>query len=83
MTNNGQYSVPGYEDSQHDILLALMDWVENDIAPESIIGTAYANFTTADAVTRQRPICPHPKQARYDGEGDPNDAMSWKCEMLY
>ncbi|KAF3766542.1 tannase and feruloyl esterase [Cryphonectria parasitica EP155] len=83
MTNNGQYSVPGYMNAQHDVLLALMGWVENGTAPDYIIGTAYNNFTTQDAVTRQRPICPHPKQAKYAGEGDPNDPESWTCQLLY
>ncbi|ATZ51286.1 hypothetical protein BCIN_06g07000 [Botrytis cinerea B05.10] len=83
MTNNGQYSVRGYQDAEHDVLLALMDWVENGNAPDSIIGTAYANYTTEDVVTRQRPICAHPKQARFNGTGDPNNAASWTCQMLY
>ncbi|PWY93437.1 tannase-domain-containing protein [Aspergillus sclerotioniger CBS 115572] len=56
MTNNGQYSVPGYQDPKHDVLLALMNWVENGTAPKAIIGTAYENFTTMEKITRQRPI---------------------------
>lgn len=83
MTNNGQYSVPDYQDAEHDVLLALMIWVENGIAPDAIIGTAYNNFTTMDAVTRQRPICAYPKQAIYTGHGDPNDPDNWKCYLLY
>ncbi|KAF7190265.1 putative feruloyl esterase B-1 [Pseudocercospora fuligena] len=83
MTNNGRNSVPGYQDSKHDVLLALMDWVENGTAPEFIIGTAWQNFTTEEVVTRQRPICPHPQLAKYKGEGDPDDANSWECGLLY
>ncbi|PYH90335.1 tannase and feruloyl esterase [Aspergillus ellipticus CBS 707.79] len=83
MTNNGQYSVPGYQDARHDVLLALMDWVENGTAPDAIIGTAYDNFTTLETVMRQRPICAHPKLARWDGKGDPDETGSWACELLY
>lgn len=83
MTNNGEYSVPGYKDPKHDVMYALMDWVENGNAPDYIIGTAWANFTTQNRVTRQRPICPHPQQARYRGSGDPNNASMWECKLLY
>ncbi|KAJ5094861.1 hypothetical protein N7456_010722 [Penicillium angulare] len=52
MTNNGENSVPGYEDARHDVMYALMDWVENGKAPDYIIGTAWDNFTTQNQVTR-------------------------------
>lgn len=83
MTNNGQYSVPGYQDPEHDVLLALMNWVENGTAPDYIIGTAYENFTTEETITRQRPICRHPQFAKYNGTGDVNSPESWNCELLY
>ncbi|KAJ5714499.1 tannase and feruloyl esterase [Penicillium malachiteum] len=83
MTNNGQYSVPGYHDAEHDVLYALMNWVENGTAPDYIIGTAFSNFTTQDNITRQRPICPYPQQARYNESGDPDSPFSWECKLLY
>ncbi|KAJ5722122.1 tannase and feruloyl esterase [Penicillium malachiteum] len=83
MTNNGQYSVPGYHDAEHDVLYALMNWVENGTAPDYIIGTAFSNFTTQDYITRQRPICPYPQQARYNGSGDPDSPSSWECKLFY
>jgi feruloyl esterase len=76
------HSVPGYEDAAHDILLALMEWTEKGTAPEQIIATKWQNDTLYDEVLRQRPICPYPKQAMYQG-GDANDASNWKCEYLY
>jgi feruloyl esterase len=30
------HGVPGFEDPKHDALLALMQWVEDDVAPEEI-----------------------------------------------
>jgi feruloyl esterase len=34
-------------------------------------------------VTRQRPLCMYPKQAKYTGNGDVNDAANWECKALY
>ncbi|KAJ5758097.1 tannase and feruloyl esterase [Penicillium nucicola] len=81
--NTGTYSTPGYRDSRHDIVLAMMAWVENGTAPNEIVATKWKNDTTADEVLRQRPICHYPYQAKYNGKGDQNDAGSWTCKMLY
>ncbi|KAJ5679799.1 tannase and feruloyl esterase [Penicillium macrosclerotiorum] len=81
--NTGTYSTPGYRDARHDVVLALMAWVENGTAPAEIVATKWKNDTTATEVLRQRPICHYPNQARYDGNGDPDSASSWTCESLY
>jgi hypothetical protein len=54
---------------------ALVDWVENGNAPDSIL----AQNTTGGVVTRTRPLCPYPKTAIYNGSGDPNDASNFHC----
>ena len=77
------YSVPGYSDNQHDILLAIVAWVENGTAPESIIATKYVNDSVEAGVDRQRPVCVYPKQAIYNGSGNPDLAESWGCQSLY
>lgn len=77
------YSVPGFEDEEHDSLKAMMAWVEKGRVPEYIIGTKYVNDTTHDEVLRQRPMCIYPKQAKYTGEGDVDDAANWECKSLY
>ena len=78
-------SVPGYEDAQHDVLLAMMAWVENGTAPEYIIATTYNNDTDplGEGVYRQRPLCMYPKQAKYTGSGDVDAPESWECQSLY
>lgn len=53
---------------------ALVNWVENGVAPDTIP----AQITVA-GVTRNRPLCLHPQTAIYDGVGDPNDAASFSC----
>ncbi|KAI9742102.1 MAG: hypothetical protein M1834_000492 [Cirrosporium novae-zelandiae] len=77
------YGVPGYRDSKHDALLALMAWVENGTAPDEIIATKWYNDTPANGVYRQRPLCVFPKQAKYKGSGDTNAAENWECTSLY
>jgi len=77
------HSVPGFSDPEHDILLALMAWVEHGRAPEQIIATKWDNDTLQDKVLRQRPLCVYPKQAMYTGKGNVDDAANWVCEYLY
>ncbi|KAK8079548.1 ferulic acid Esterase/Feruloyl esterase [Apiospora hydei] len=77
----GGYSVPGFQDPEHDALLALMRWTENGTAVDSIIATAWDDNSSGQdlSVYRQRPLCPYPKKATYDKKGDPNLASSWAC----
>jgi feruloyl esterase len=72
--------VPGFRDSNHDALLALMAWTENDQAPDRLVATKWKNDTLQDQVLRQRPLCPYPQLAKHDGNGDPDVADSWNCE---
>ncbi|KAF3062125.1 putative feruloyl esterase B-1 [Daldinia childiae] len=79
-TGSGAYSVPGFQDSKHDALLALMEWVEGGKAVDQIIATAWHDSTDpSSGVWKQRPICPHPKTAKYNGVGDVNKALNWDC----
>ncbi|RFU31622.1 hypothetical protein B7463_g4729, partial [Scytalidium lignicola] len=77
------HSTPGYMDSKHDILLAMMDWVENGVAPDEIIATKFTNDAVEKGVLRQRPLCSYPKQATWNIMENPNLAPSWRCEYLY
>ncbi|PYH97861.1 tannase and feruloyl esterase [Aspergillus ellipticus CBS 707.79] len=79
------YSVPGYHDAKHDVLLALVDWVENGVAPQYIIGSNFNSTVdfTVNTIDKQRPICAYPKQARYTGSGDINAAANFECRSLY
>ena len=65
-----------YRDAEHHVVSAVIKWVEEGIAPESIIAT---RFDATGAVVRQRPVCPFPAQAAYKGSGDINAASSFKC----
>jgi feruloyl esterase len=57
---------------QVDFVSSIVDWVENDQAPERIIAS------NRDG-SLQRPLCPHPQKAVYR-RGDSNSADSFVCE---
>ncbi|KAE8448975.1 hypothetical protein EG329_008771 [Mollisiaceae sp. DMI_Dod_QoI] len=76
-------SVPGFEDARHDVVLALMKWVEEGVAPEEIVATKFVDDVVEKGVKRQRPVCPFPEQAKWDEKGDPDLADSWSCKGLY
>jgi feruloyl esterase len=76
---NGPDNLGGPEDSDHDVFLALRQWVENGVAPTRIIGTKYVNDTPTDGVAFTRPMCPYPQFARYRGTGDTTDASNFIC----
>jgi pimeloyl-ACP methyl ester carboxylesterase len=64
--------------TQFDAFTPLVNWVEHGIAPKSIVATAPPG---APWPGRTRPLCPYPKQARYKGSGDINDAVNFRCEL--
>ncbi|HEX9396101.1 MAG TPA: tannase/feruloyl esterase family alpha/beta hydrolase [Burkholderiales bacterium] len=70
---------PAAIDAAHDVLLALIDWVERGNAPESIVATKYAGDSASSGVQMMRPLCPFPLFPRYTGSGDPNAAESFAC----
>jgi len=59
-----------------DAFSPLVNWVENGVAPASILGTAPASTPWPG---RTRPLCPYPQYARYEGSGDINVASSFEC----
>jgi feruloyl esterase len=73
------YMIPGFyhcfggDFDRFDFLTPVMDWVEADAAPEEAIG-----WTEREgAVARSRPLYPYPTVARYDGDGNVNDAANF------
>ncbi len=60
----------------YDGLAAIVNWVENGRAPDSV--TASTSTTTAFA-SRTRPLCPYPQYAHYKGSGSVDDAANFTC----
>lgn len=67
----------GYGPDKFDALTPLIDWVENGVAPETLVATQESD----GAVVRESRLCPYPEVAVHDGEGDPAEADSYACEM--
>jgi Tannase and feruloyl esterase len=57
-------------------LEALLAWVENGKAPETLTATRRDQSGT---VTRSRPLCAYPLVAKYKGSGSTDDAANFTC----
>lgn len=70
-------------DPEGNVLTAMVRWVEEGIAPDTILGTAYVNesLSTADdpQIAFQRRHCKYPLRNVYNGTGDPTVPDSWNC----
>lgn len=69
---------PSPKDAEHNVQLALEQWVEKGIAPKKIVATKYEG-DPATGVKMTRPLCPYPQIAKYKGKGDTNDASNFAC----
>jgi feruloyl esterase len=56
-----------------DALDAMVRWVEQGVAPESLTATGAA------FPGRSRPLCAYPLHAHYKSQGNPEDASSFEC----
>ncbi len=68
-------------DPEHDIFTALSHWVEDGVAPDKVVATAYVGGDQTKGVAMQRPLCPYPQRAWYKGEGDANAAANFVCAV--
>ncbi len=73
----GQMGFSTSNDPQHNMYLALEQWVEKGTAPSSVIATKQPGEGSAVKVTR--PLCAYPQVAKYKGSGDTNDAANFVC----
>jgi feruloyl esterase len=55
---------------------ALVNWVENGVAPDSILASG---GSAAPATGRTRLLCPYPQTAVYNGYGSTDDAANFQC----
>jgi feruloyl esterase len=82
--NSRLYVVPGVDHcgggagaDTFDLLPAMIDWVEKDVAPGTIVASKIDRASGATLFTR--PLCEYPAYPRYSGVGDTNDATSFNC----
>lgn len=60
-----------------DWLTAIVNWVEQGIAPEKLTGAQ----VDGGRVIRTRPVCEYPQVPRYRGDGDVSAAASFSCVL--
>jgi feruloyl esterase len=83
----GSRGCPGFVRNAEDFkaLEAMIDWVENGKAPESIVYSyreateGASGLASAGKVYRTRPVCAYPEVSKYKGAGDINDAANFTC----
>lgn len=66
----------GVGPERFDAMTALINWVENGVAPATIVASQVDKGT----VVRTRPLCPYPFVARYSGSGSPDAQASFACK---
>jgi feruloyl esterase len=72
-------SEPPVSDAQHDMAVALEEWVEHGVAPQSLIATKFDKAHGSERhIEFQRPLCVYPQVARYQS-GPTDSAKSFAC----
>ncbi|MBS1820777.1 MAG: tannase/feruloyl esterase family alpha/beta hydrolase [Acidobacteria bacterium] len=66
-------------DREHDVFTALETWVEKGSAPEVLTAEKTEGKGAEKKVVMERPLCPYPQVAKYDGKGDTAKAASFAC----
>lgn len=74
-----QHCGGGHGPNSFDTLTALENWVENGVAPDSLLATHFMNNNRALPADRTMPLCAFPVEATYKGSGNVNDAANWTC----
>ncbi|THV02285.1 tannase and feruloyl esterase [Dendrothele bispora CBS 962.96] len=69
-------------DPESNVLMAMVRWVEEGVAPNAVLGTKFVNDTVDEGAQFARKHCKYPLRNTYDGVGDPNLKESWSCECV-
>lgn len=64
---------------EYNVLAAIVAWVENGTAPQSLTGTKFVNDSYTKGIDFQRTHCLYPKSQTYIG-GDYKLPSSWQCQ---
>lgn len=77
--NIGQGASAASLDPQQNVLMAMVRWVEEGVAPDTITGTKFVNDTVSQGIAFQRKHCRYPRRNVYKGKGDATKPENWKC----
>ena len=64
---------------KNNVLAAMVDWVEHDIAPETLEGTKYVDDDANGGIAFTRRHCKWPLRNTFLG-GDSTDPDNWECQ---
>ncbi len=65
---------------ESNISAALERWVEEGMAPDTIIAAKYkAGDNSESGIVRTHPLCSYPKVAQYKGSGSTDEASNFAC----
>ncbi|KAK7063616.1 carboxylic ester hydrolase [Favolaschia claudopus] len=84
-TGQGAVSIGNMEtnlaglDPSENVLTAMVRWVEEGIAPDTITGTAFIDQNPASGVDFRRAHCRYPYRNVFTGKGSVKDPGNWKC----
>ncbi|KAH9226840.1 hypothetical protein K456DRAFT_1754665 [Colletotrichum gloeosporioides 23] len=67
--------------AEENVLMAVVQWVEKEVAHENIMGTRYINGSKDNGVDFQRRHCRWPYYKMYQGVGNYKDPNTWKCVL--
>jgi feruloyl esterase len=70
----------GGKTADNNVLLAIIKWVEEGVAPETITGQRFVNGAPTGKVEVERKHCRYPYRNVWDRKGDWKKADSWKCQ---
>uniref|UniRef100_A0A0W0EUX7 Carboxylic ester hydrolase n=1 Tax=Moniliophthora roreri TaxID=221103 RepID=A0A0W0EUX7_MONRR len=65
-------------DPEANVLMAMVRWVEEGVAPDTILGTKFVNDSVTAGVAFSRRHCRYPLRNTYDGTGDSTKPEKWK-----
>ncbi|KAK7684531.1 hypothetical protein QCA50_012478 [Cerrena zonata] len=69
---------PASLDAEHNIVAAMVRWVEEGHAPETLTATYWNHNNFTEGVGFTRPLCKYPQMSMFKG-GNPNDAGAFLC----
>jgi feruloyl esterase len=75
----GEFGISQTNDPQHNIYLALEEWVEKGTPPPTMVAAKREGPGPAGKVTMTRPLCAYPQVAKYRGSGATDDAANFQC----
>jgi feruloyl esterase len=66
-------------DPNSNVLMAMVDWVEKNSAPETIRGVKYRDDNPKAELSLARQHCRYPYNNKYIGPQPPSDDKAWAC----